>query len=849
MTKPFYTNVQCIGDNILYRGIDKNGRRINERFQYQPTLFVPSNNQNTKHKTLDGVCVEPVQPGTIQDTRQFVRDYEHVDNFTIYGNQNYQYCFLSDYHRDAVEYDQSLIRIITIDIETDTRNVFPDPETATEMITSIAIGFNGTYYVMAMPSDTTHKYHGKRSDVVYHQFDAETDLLSHFLDFWNQLSPDIVTGWNIQMYDIPYLVNRISRIFGAKVSKRLSPWSRIMSRNMFIQGRETTVTSLLGISVLDYMEIYKKFTYTQQESYALNHIAHVELNEEKLSYDEYGALHVLYEENYSKFIDYNIKDVVLVENLEKKMKFIEMIMALAYSAKVNYNDVFSQVRMWDTMIFNHLREDHIILPPKTEDEKLAHYEGAYVKDPILGLHDWIVSFDLNSLYPHLIMQYNLSPETRVSAANHSRFRGMSRPVTVNSVLANEHDTEFLKQYDVTMCPSWEFFHRDKRGFLPQMMDDLYSQRKMYKKMMIEAEKKLEVCPDHEKDKWKNEIARCNNVQLARKVQLNSAYGAIGNKYFRFYDVRLAESITKSGQLSIRWVENRLNSYLNKLLKTDAVDYVVASDTDSVYVNMGELVKQVLPDETDSTKIVDFLDKVSEQKFIPFLNKCYEDLAEYLNVYEQKMIMAREVIADKGVWTAKKRYILHVHDSEGVRYAKPKLKIMGIEAVKSSTPSVCRDKIRKAMEIIMTGTQEDMIQFVENFREEFKSLEPEDVAFPRGVNNIQKYRGAADSYTKGTPIHVKGAIIYNRMLKEKGVTTFYPLIREGDKIKYMYLKVPNPARESVISISDRLPDEFGLDQYIDRDKQFQKSFVDPLGVILDKIGWTTEHVSTLEHFFQ
>jgi DNA polymerase elongation subunit (family B) len=610
--------------------------------------------------------------------------------------------------------------------------------------------------------------------------------------------------------------------------------------------------------------MYKKFTYTQQESYRLDHIAHVELGERKVSYSEFGSLHKLYEENYEKFIDYNIKDVELVEGLDDKMKFIDMVLALAYSAKVNYNDVFSQVRMWDTMIYNHLRKKNIVIPPKDNATKVDQYAGAYVKDPLLGMHKWIVSFDLNSLYPHLCMQYSISPENLVPRENapkevvDSFNLGAGKTVaTVDNIINKIFDTDILKKYNLTVTPNYQFFRTDRQGFLPEMMEKLYTERKEYKRLMIEAQKKLEGVSklntvaegkQHFYKKYTNDIARYSNVQLARKVQLNAAYGALGNQYFRFYDTRQAEAITKAGQLSIRWIETKMNEYLNNLLKTENEDYVVASDTDSIYITLEKLVTSVFPEDVSKEKVVNFLDKISSDKLEPFIDKCFQELGEYLNVYAQKMTMKREVIADKGLWTAKKRYILNVHDSEGVRYTEPKIKMMGIEAVKSSTPGVCRDKIKEAMKIMMNGTENDIIQFIEEFRQEFISLPMEEVSFPRGVNGMEKYKGTKNLYIKGTPVHVKGALLYNKLVKDHKISKRHSLIRNGDKIKFAYLKEPNIAHEAVISISESLPEEFGLNEFIDHDKQFQKSFIDPLSIILEKIGWNTEKVFTLESFF-
>ena len=857
--KTFYTNVQCLGDYIAFRGV-VDGKRRSDKIPYYPTVFVPAKNDNeeSKYKTVEGISVEPINPGSVKDTRQFIRNYKDIDNFNIYGNFNFQYCWIGDEY-DDVEYDRDLINIVYLDIEVDSKNGFPDPEFASEEITAVTIKFKETFWVLGCGD-----YSPKRDNVKYIRCQNEKELIERFIQLWQKIDPDIITGWNVQFFDIPYLINRITRVFSEKVSRKLSPWGRTSIRKAIVLGQEQQAINLIGTCILDYMELYKKFTYTQQESYRLDHIAHVELGERKLSYEEYGSLHNLYAEDYEKFIDYNIKDVELVEQLEDKMKFLDMVLALAYSAKVNYNDVFSQVRMWDTMIYNHLRKKNIVIPPKDDSEKLGMYEGAYVKEPLVGMHNWIVSFDLNSLYPHLIMQYNISPETLVprerapeEVVNSLNLGAHKTVAGIENIIDQIFDTSLLEKHNLTVTPNYQFFRKDVRGFLPEMMEELYEQRSEYKNLMIEAQKKRESVgkvdtvaegKNHLYKKYTNEIARYNNVQLARKVQLNSAYGALGNQYFRFYDTRQAEGVSKAGQLSIRWIESQVNKYLNRLLRSEDEDYIVASDTDSIYITFDKLVDSVFPDGASAEKIVNFLDKVSSEKLEPFIDMSYLVLAEYVNAYDQKMFMKREVIADKGLWTAKKRYVLNVHDSEGVRYAEPKLKMMGIEAVKSSTPGVCREKIREAMRIMMNKTEDDIIKFIEKFREEFNQLPAEDVAFPRGINGLEKYKGAKDIYIKGTPIHVRGALIYNNLLVKHGLTKVLPMIQNGDKIKFTYLKEPNTIHESVISINGALPKEFNLEKYVDYDKQFQKAFVDQLGVILNKIGWNTERVSSLESFF-
>jgi DNA polymerase elongation subunit (family B) len=682
-------------------------------------------------------------------------------------------------------------------------------------------------------------YETNRDDVTYLKCRDENNLIMRFLDMWEETSPDIVTGWNIQFFDIPYLNNRITKLMGDNTAKRLSPFRRIGERTTTIHNKQQVAFDLVGIAIIDYIELYKKFTYSQQESFSLNHIAYLELGEKKLDYSEVESLHQLYKTNFQKFIEYNIHDVELVDRIDDKMQLIDMALALAYDAKVNYTDVFTQVRMWDTLIHNELIEQNIVVPQNVRTPKDEQYAGAYVKDPIVGMHEWVVSFDLNSLYPHLIMQYNVSPETIVE--------GRHTNISIDNLL----NSEYQAQGEYCMAANGHYFKRDKQGFLPAMMQRMYDDRSLYKKKMIEAQKAYEKETDKErKREITNQISKYKNLQLAKKVQLNSAYGALGNQYFRFFDIRQAEAITLSGQLAIRWIEKKLNGYLNKLLKTKDNDYVIASDTDSVYVNLGPLVHMVYgqKSETKVETIVDFVNKACTEKFEPFIDKSYQELADYMNAFDQKMQMKREVIANKGIWTAKKRYILNVYDSEGVRFAEPKLKMMGIEAVKSSTPMSCRDKIKESLKIVMNGNETDFQSFVEAFKQEFKTLPFEDIAFPRGVSDLSKYMSSSELYSKGTPMHVRGAIMFNAFLKKYKLTKKYQLIQDGDKTKFCYMKVPNPVQENVFSILTVLPKEFGVEKYIDYDTQFDKAYLEPLKTIVNTIGWKTERVSSLESFF-
>ena len=830
----FYTNVQMVGDHFLVRGYE-NGKHFMTREKFNPTLFVPAN-KKTKYQTLSGDYVEAVQPGSVRDCREFIKQYEGVENFKIYGNTGYIYQYISElYPEEELKFDISKIKVTTLDIEVASENGFPDVESVAEEVLLITIQ---DYSSKKIRTWGLGPFENKQKNVEYRSFSTEYDLLTDFINWWmiESNTPEVVTGWNIELYDIPYLVRRLDRVLGEKLMKRVSPWGLVTESEIYISGRKHISYDVGGITQLDYLNLYKKFTYKAQESYRLDYIAEVELGQKKLDHSEFDTFKDFYTKGWQKFVEYNIIDVELVDRMEDKMKLIELAITMAYDAKANYADVFSQVRMWDTIIYNYLKKRNIVIPPKNKSQKNEKYAGAYVKEPIPGKYDWVVSFDLNSLYPHLIMQYNISPETLLDEKHPT--------ANVDRILENQINFELYKDYAV--CPNGAMFRKDVRGFLPELMEKIYQDRTIYKKKMLAAKQEYEKKKTKELEK---EIARCNNIQMARKIQLNSAYGAIGNQYFRYYKLANAEAITLSGQVSIRWIENKMNAYLNKILKTDGVDYVIASDTDSIYLNMGPLVERVFKGREKTTEgIVSFLDKICQVELEKYIEGCYQELAEYVNAYDQKMQMKRENIAERGIWTAKKRYILNVWDSEGVRYEEPKLKIMGIEAVKSSTPAPCRKMIKDGLKLMMSGTEEDVIDFIDKCREEFKKLPPEQIAFPRTASDVRKYQSSATIYAHKTPIHIRGALLFNHYIKERKLTNKYSLIANGEKVKFILLKKPNTIQENVISFIQDFPKELGLDKYIDYDLQFEKSFVEPLKSILDSIGWNVEKTVNLELFF-
>jgi len=831
----FYTCVNRYGNKILFRGYSGDGQPITKKFPFKPTMYVPSS-KGKIWKGFDGATVEPIELESMSEASDFCKKYEGVDNFKIYGNNNYVAQFIADKYPDIIPYDIKKINVGNIDIEVASDDGFPEPGEAKHPVISIAYlsSTSKVYHVWGLGEWSLDNCELDLNGymVQYRQCKDEEDLILKFLTYWTHNCPDIITGWNIRLFDIPYLINRTTRILGEKISKQYSPFGITKYRQIGIKGKEMDAYEIYGVQQVDYFDLFQKFgfTYGNQASYALDHIASVVLGAKKLSYTEYGSLHGLYKNNHQKFIDYNIRDVQVVDDIDKQTSLMDLALIVAYKGGVNYSDAFGTTGIWDSIIYRYLNKLKIAVPPSTRKNKES-YPGGYVKEPKVGMSKWVTSFDLNSLYPNLIVQYNMSPETLVTGSDDFTASG------VEYYLDNPIHEDALDR-DLSVAVNGSMYRKDERGVLPTIIIGLYDERRDVKKDMIALKQEYEKKKSPE---MLREINRLENTQQAIKILLNSLYGALGNQYFRYFDMRIAEGITLSGQLAIKWAEKSMNTALNSILKSDDEDYVIAMDTDSLYVNMEPLVNAVNP--TDPVK---FIDQACEQKLVPILQNSYNDMFVQMNAFENRMVMAREAIADKGIWMAKKRYILNVYNNEGVQYAEPKLKVMGIEAVKSSTPQVVRDKFKKAYSIMLNGTEVELQSFVSNFYEEFKSLPPEDVSFPRGVSDIAKWNDKHTIYKKGTPIHVRGALLFNKLMKEKKLSM--EEIKNGSKVKFCYMKMPNPLMENIISFPQFLPKEFDLESHIDYDMQFNKTFKDPLKMVSDAIDWELEHINTLEGFF-
>ena len=828
----FYTNVTQIGNSICVRGID-NGRKFEKKAQYfKPKLFVPKKQQGqSKYHNLFGDPLEMIELADVADAREFVKNYEGVSNMRIHGNTNWQYQYITENYAGQIDFDMSQIDIRSIDIETETESGFPNIDTANERILLISSQEYATKTI------TTYSIR---------DFVSEAAMLQQFLADWVRRCPDVITGWNIGLFDVPYLVHRIQRVLGDDAIKQLSPWRNVRAREVKMADKVLTTYEIAGVSQLDYLDLYKKFTYNAQESYKLDYICKVELGVGKLE-NPYNTFKEFYTKDWDEFVRYNRVDVERVSQLEDKMKLIELALTMAYDAKCNFSDVFSAVRIWDCILYNHCWDQHIVVHPRDRSRPERSIVGAYVQDPVPGQYDWVVSFDATSLYPSIIMQYNMSPETLMEEYNR-----LAEPVgysdimsaKVDKLLKREINTANLVDADYAMSANGYYFSRKKLGLFPEIVAKLFKDRQDYKKLMIQAQKNYE---DTKDPKYQNDISKYNNFQMARKIQLNSLYGAWANYYFRYFDDRIAEGITLTGQYIIRTVGRALDDYLNKICGTRDVVYSFYSDTDSCYITLDPLVKKYYAGKTNE-EIVSILDKICEEKIAPAINRACGLMAEYTNAFDQKIVFKREAIATRGIWVAKKRYALNVYNNEGVQYAEPKLKVMGLEIVRSSTPEVIRQTLKDAVKVAITQDEAALQEFIRNAKDAYLKLPPEAIAFPRGVNNLAKYSSTTDIYSKGTPMHVRGALLFNHHIRQRGLDQRYPMIQEGDKIRFLYLREPNHIKENCIGFIGDWPTELQLTSFVDYNTMWEKSFIEPLNGIIEGLGWTTKPQASLADLF-
>ncbi|QFR57782.1 DNA polymerase [Stenotrophomonas phage Moby] len=890
----FYTFCEKVGSRIYHRYVNAAGERKQEVVSEVPLeLFMKS--RDGEVRSLYGDRLKRFQFNSISEAADFEKRMEGVE--PIFGQTDPVQQFISQKYKGKIKFDFNKFRILNFDIEVRTdgyddedeaqvrrvfsneaetwtvgeiRNYdgatqyevydlmhdrwypiescpqlmvggFPEADEAKYEITSIALKMFGKDKKITLGQKD---YQPKDKNQIYTRFNSEAELLLEFVNIVRMLDPDILTGWNIEEFDIPYVVHRLQKLHGEETANRLSPFHKDTKKCLqhYIADKDNDMPSyrILGVTVLDGIKLFKKFVLRKYESYRLDYIGESVVKERKIDYSEYNNdLNKLYMMDFDKFIAYNEKDVELVEKIDKNKQLIRLAITMIMMTKSKYRDVMGKVKLWDNLIYNMLLEDNIVIPPAIRRRSEGKIIGAWVKDPVAGKYRYVVSLDLTSLYPSICMMYNMSPETLVREE-------MGTLDYVTRLVAGEDLAVDMKAKGYCMAANGSAYRLDIVGVLPRGMKYVFDTRQDYKKKMKDVKQKREDVlsaggknTDQEYIEWDELVSEYNAAQEAMKVLANSGYGVTAQDSFRYYNRSIAQGITLTGQVTIQTVVHKTNEYLNKRFGTTR-DYVITADTDSMYLAL----ENVPTNATDAAAAIEELDQFVEKELQPFIDQTFRELSDRMGCPKNMMDMKREALSDVGIWRAKKNYVLRVWDMEGVRYAEPEMKMMGIETAKSSTPMIVRKELEECLKIMCSGTEKELQDELARFKKVYYNSGIEEIAKPLGVSDLTSY-----SLTdKRIPYQSKAAILHNKLIQEKGLSKTVERIRNGNKVKLALLKERNPLRNKYIAFIGELPKEFGLDEYVDYDGQYESTFMSPVKSFTDLIGWKTEQISSLEDLF-
>ena len=824
-------------NKIYHKYISPDGTRHFEATNYEPTLGYMVK-EETGWKDLAGNNLKVLQFPNMSEASKWKK--ENSGLLDIYGDIQYPIAFIGENYPDEIEVRKSKFNIYDFDIEAFSL----DTEETPEPIRSITFQNMNTniFYVFAYAEGFTPF----ADNIRYFKCKDETHLLRSIVDFFVRQDIDIITGWNIDGYDVGYTYNRIKKILGEDEANKLSPIKKIVRSEKMVNKKMQTVYRIEGIISWDYQTLYKKFTKDLRESYSLNFISQFELGEEKTSYkEEYDTLEGLYNKNFQLFMEYNIRDCQLIYLLDEKLKYIDNAIMYFYMAKCEPQNIFGTTKPWDSLIYCELLKENILCPPNKTSHK-EDFEGGYVKEPIRGFRKWVSVDDIISSYPNQICGSNMSPETVLSESEvndelkqiRETYTGVVKCLDIDSL---EQISEVLRKHNVTYTSNGHFFSKKKQGFIPKIVSRLFQRRIATKKLM----------KDPNIDKAMMSVL--DNLQYTLKIFLNSIYGAMASHHFRYYDIRIATAITWQGQLCARGAA----TYLMKHVQDIEWDY---QDTDSIFINLNGIVtKRFGEKEPDKETVAKFLIKYHDKVIEPTINTFFDKLNKNLNMFAFSLEMEFEGLSNAVIFVEKKKYCMSQIYCDGKWYLdKPKMKIKGIEVVRTSTPYVVREKIRETLNLIFqTGDNKILIDFIEEFRKEFYKMSFEEVGMPRGINLYGNRRDKQTGTTstvlhtlgrKGIPIQVRAALIYNKALKDFKLEKKYPVIENGDKIKFAYIKKPNYIQSDIVGCLEKMPKELLPKFEIDYPVMFQKTFMAPLEKIFSTIGYDTETRVDLSEFF-
>lgn len=883
----FYVSCELDKNSIFYTGYNDDGVKEKKELKNLPWNsfnILVSDWEKIKFQVSSAIAAEKINipyKATLSEFKtiygddtyevsfpfQFTRKVrEIIENYKIpiYGDIDYNYKLINLLSlSENYKVDTRKIKVGYFDIEVESENGFSPPSEANERINAISLKVDkGTLYSWGLGD-----YVIDDPNIDYRCFHDEKDMLLDFLNTWKKLDLDVISGWNTSGYDIPYIVNRYKNLFGGRlnygvledcIATQFSPFGKIKEvkvKNKF--GAVNISYEIAGVIHVDYMNLYMKYSYDTKASYSLNNIANEELGEGKLDYSEYQNLHQLYKKNFQKFMEYNIRDSQLVEKINNKTKMMELGETVMYMCFINFNDIYSPIKSWDSLIYNYLyKEKKTINPRKDTSQGQEAYPGAYVVPPEAGICRWICSFDFNSLYPNIMRQLNLSPET-IMDETYTGFKESADdsieedPYRISGIFKMKADLSIAKEKGYSMSSNGNFFRKDIQGFIPKLVAMIYGDRKATKKVMLtkkseqeKLEKELESDPNNKDlitkiDDLEFEISSLNSKQMGLKIVINALYGSFASIYNRWSDIRFSRSITLTAQTMNRHVKYAMNNFLSGITGIKK-NYVKGGDTDSLYINLSDIYDHF------NFKNIDELDNYIKEVIEPFIEDEMVKMCDYLNNYELQMVMKREVIASKGIFTKKKkRYSLLVADNEGVRYAEPHLKIIGLNIIKGTTPKLIQGKLKPILYPIMDNNLDGLIDYVYKTKDEFFKMKPEEIAIPMKVSDFGKYEDseyqAQYLEEKGrklaTPMNARATLVYNNYIKNNGLDKEYNYIQENSKIYYILLDKDNPTGSDVIAFPEVLPTD--LVKYVDYEKMFEKVFLDSVKCITDDLDWNID----------
>jgi DNA polymerase elongation subunit (family B) len=852
LSKPYYTSFFRRGNKVFIRKVNEDKTRTNYSVEYKPKLYFKTDTPNCDYKTLNGDELHEVEFSDIKSAK----GYADASTAQMFGYPRWEYACVDDEFPYEIEYDFADIRIAFLDIEVESDTHYSTVKNPDQPIVLIQLLYDGIIYIFG-----TDTYISYDNNVKFIKCRDEKDLLRKFVQLFRKFDIDLISGFHSQGYDIPMLYSRMNLIEMDDYFRKLSPFNLIETGEEEVFGKMQLRVDIKGIQHLDIMELIKKFDTKKYENNKLDTIAKAILKRGKVAYD--GKLSDLMITDYAKFVEYGLVDVQLLREIEDEKNFIKMVVGVAYMDKCNYIDAFSQVRMWDNQIMTHLKHEYKIQVPFliakesdffVEEDEEKKFEGAFVYQPNPNKYEWVMSDDVQSMHPSIIMSFNISPETYLGNSNKN----------VEYFLKEcPQYTQELKDNNATSLANGAMFDNTYEGFLPKLIRRVFTMRiearnlaKKHKKLVEELKQQSRIQDSIEIQSQikfnQREYVKNDTLQAALKVKINSLFGFLGNKFSRFYQLDMAEGITLTSQVMLKSGAAEIKEAITEYTAT--TDQVLLyGDTDSLLYSMKSVVEKFVPKGTPKDKIVEFLHRFHQSKIAPRLTDRMTILQNRMNAREHSIKFIRDVISDVSILIAKKKYIMSVMDSEGTRYTEPDLKVMGVESVKTSTPQYCRDKIKAAIVVMLYQTNDELVTYLDKIREEFMTLPVEDISTPRGITDINKYTldsvvedafgmdsdESSITHKKGCPMHVKAAIFHNKLIIENDLTRWIQPIENGDKIKFTYLKSPNPINNNAIAFDGKLPTEFKLDKYVDYGMQYEKTFLNPIKAITKVIGWRTE----------